>query len=272
MGEKRKEIHVVSLGAGVQSSTMLLMLARGDLDYPKPDLAIFADTGWEPPSVYRHLEWLESEVSKYGVKVVRTSRGNIRDDMINRAEKGSYAYTIPLYTLDTETGKKGILRRQCTYHYKVAQVRRELRRQLGYGQRGRIKESIKMYLGISIDEAHRMKNSPVKYIEHVYPLIDNEISRTDCLKWMADNGYPLPPKSSCIGCPYHNDRMWLDMKLNDPESWQDAVDFDRRIRKMTHIRDNCYLHPSRVPLDEVIFNENDDSEHFGNECEGMCGI
>ena len=44
-------IHIVSLGAGVQSSAMALMFAKGELT-PMPDGAIFADTGAEPQYVY----------------------------------------------------------------------------------------------------------------------------------------------------------------------------------------------------------------------------
>lgn len=36
-------IHVISLGAGVQSSTMALMAANGEIT-PMPKCAIFADT------------------------------------------------------------------------------------------------------------------------------------------------------------------------------------------------------------------------------------
>ena len=39
--------HIISLGAGVQSSTMALMAAHGEIG-PMPDCAIFADTGAEP--------------------------------------------------------------------------------------------------------------------------------------------------------------------------------------------------------------------------------
>jgi hypothetical protein len=51
---------ILSLGAGVQSTTLALMTARGDLSpgFPQPTAAVFADTGWEPASVYRHLRWL----------------------------------------------------------------------------------------------------------------------------------------------------------------------------------------------------------------------
>ena len=42
-------INVLSLGAGVQSSAMALMAAKGEIT-PMPDCAIFADTQAEPQS------------------------------------------------------------------------------------------------------------------------------------------------------------------------------------------------------------------------------
>jgi hypothetical protein len=40
-------LRVISLGAGVRSTTMALMAAHGEIT-PMPDAAIFADTQWEP--------------------------------------------------------------------------------------------------------------------------------------------------------------------------------------------------------------------------------
>jgi 3'-phosphoadenosine 5'-phosphosulfate sulfotransferase (PAPS reductase)/FAD synthetase len=51
----------LSLGAGVQSSTLALMAARGEIG-PMPKAAIFADTQAEPESVYRWLDWLEKQL------------------------------------------------------------------------------------------------------------------------------------------------------------------------------------------------------------------
>ena len=48
-----KHIRVISLGAGVQSTTMALMAAQGEIG-PMPDCAIFADTQGEPRKVYEH--------------------------------------------------------------------------------------------------------------------------------------------------------------------------------------------------------------------------
>ena len=53
--DHQPRLRVLSLGAGVQSTTLALMAARRDID-PMPDCAIFADTGWEPEAVYDHLD------------------------------------------------------------------------------------------------------------------------------------------------------------------------------------------------------------------------
>ena len=45
---KKKVFRSLSLGAGVQSTVLALMAERGDHGLSKPDVAIFADTGWEP--------------------------------------------------------------------------------------------------------------------------------------------------------------------------------------------------------------------------------
>ena len=69
----------LSLGAGVQSTVLALMAERGEYDLPKPDVAVFADTGWEPPSVYEHLDWLQEQLS---FELVRVNSGNIKDNIL----------------------------------------------------------------------------------------------------------------------------------------------------------------------------------------------
>ena len=51
---EKANFRVISLGAGVQSTVMALMAEAGDIG-PRPDCAVFADTGWEPKEVYEHL-------------------------------------------------------------------------------------------------------------------------------------------------------------------------------------------------------------------------
>jgi hypothetical protein len=77
-----------------------------------------------------------------------------------------------------------------------------------------------MWVGISLDEFQRMKPSGLKWIENRWPLIEQRITRNDCLAWFAER-YPgrRLAKSACVFCPYKRDRDWAEMRDNDPESF-----------------------------------------------------
>ena len=76
--KQNPSLRILSLGAGVQSSTMALMADAGEFGV-KPDAAVFADTGWEPKPVIQHLEYLKSVIS-YPIHIVK--KGNIQDDIL----------------------------------------------------------------------------------------------------------------------------------------------------------------------------------------------
>ncbi|AHD06026.1 hypothetical protein ERIC2_c22340 [Paenibacillus larvae subsp. larvae DSM 25430] len=89
------------------------------------------------------------------------------------------------------------------------------------------------------------------------------------------NGYKVPPKSACIGCPFHSDYGWLELKRNFPDEWKQAVEFEKTLHEygLRQMRGKVYLHKSCVPLEEVDINENQlemDFDGFGNECSGHC--
>lgn len=88
-------LRALSLGAGLQSTTMALMAAHGE-NGPMPDYAIFADTGWEPTAVYDHLAWLMSpNVLPFLIHIV--SAGNIRDQLMAAGEGSRWA-SVPAFT------------------------------------------------------------------------------------------------------------------------------------------------------------------------------
>ena len=172
---------------------------------------------------------------------------------------------MPLFTKDG-TQKISMLRRQCTREYKVEVLQKEMRR------RGATKDDpAEVWIGISVDEAHRMKESFRKYAKHRWPLIEMRLNRSECRIYLEEKGWDVP-KSSCIGCPFHDDHFWVRLKEESPDEFSDAVSFDKSIRRMTRIRDDVFLHRSGVPLDEVIFDDEMQIDLFGNECEGMCGV
>lgn len=267
-------MKILSLGAGVQSTVLALMVAKGEL--PPIDGAIFADTQWEPESVYRHLEWLTPQLP-FPVHVV--SIGNIVDAIRTRRNTtgGRYA-AIPWFTVNPD-GSKGMGRRQCTSEYKLTPIMRKLRELLGVGRRARIKAgAVEQWIGISTDEATRMKDARQRWMRNRWPLVELGMSRADCLTWMARHGYPQPPKSACLGCPFHNQKAWETMRDESPAEFEKACEIDAVLRTghARGMRGVEFMHPLRIPLREAVEAGTKQPmpllNLFENECEGMCGV
>lgn len=274
-------IRVLNLGAGVQSTTLLLMSCKGVL--PKVDMAIFADTQWEPQRVYDHLGWLEGEASKHGIPVHRVTAGNIYADQLDTDSRSA---SIPLFVLG-RGGAKGMIRRQCSSEYKVKPIQKFLRSEvmgLKPRQRSPKEQVIEQWFGISHDEAGRAKRSDDKWAKFQYPFLNwpdamlpKLYRRSDCIRWLEEN-YPEIdcPKSACIGCPYHSNEEWQNIKAV-PDEWEQALNLDRVVRESKKLDGTAYLHRSLMPL-ELVDLRSDDQKNgqqvFGweNECEGMCGV
>lgn len=241
-------LRVISLGAGVQSTALLLLAAQGKL--PKPDAAIFADTGWEPRAVYDHLDRIERELAaSAGIPVYRVTQGNLRSDSLDASKR--YA-SMPLHIRHAD-GNKGIGRRQCTHQYKVRPIRRQIRELIGYPHPARIPSElyVEQWIGISTDEADRAESAEqVKFVRNRFPLLELGMSRVMCRALLDRAGFESTPKSACIGCPYRPNASWRKIRDETPDEWADAVDFDERIRHDPTGRfvGQRFLHSSALPL------------------------
>lgn len=264
------QLQVVSLGAGVQSTALALMAAEGIIEGGACDGAIFADTRDEPDEVYRHLMILQLVCAAYGFPIHRVSRGSIVDDALDADHRFA---SIPLYTRDP-SGKVGMLRRQCSREYKVEEVHRKIRELLG-SQRPK-PGSAEVWVGISTDEAHRMKPTGKKYVVNRWPLIELGMSRADCRRFNESRGFFDVPKSACVICPYTDRARWRERQVRHPEEFEHAVRFERDIRNSPRFRaDGVYLTRNAVPLDEIDFRSEKDAgqlDMFDEECEGVCGV
>lgn len=266
-------IDVLSFGAGVQSSALLFAYLNGLLK-PMPSLAVFADTQAEPRYVYDWLTKLRG-VAGDKIPIVIRSRGNIVEDLL-QTEKRSAA--IPFF-IKNDDGTQGMGRRQCTREYKVEIITKTVREYLGYQPRQRVKHQVNMVIGISTDEAERMRDNRTPWIKNKYPLIEDlGWDRQDCIEYVREQKLGSPPKSACFICPYRNNDSWKNLKRQEPEAFQRAVEFEADMQakdrsKPGEYRGTPYLHRSCQPLGTINFDElSPDSPLFANDCEGMCGV
>jgi hypothetical protein len=275
-------VHILSLGAGVQSSTLALMASRGEVA-PMPAAAVFADTHAEPQSVYRWLDWLEKQLA---FPLYRVSAGSLTEATLavkTNAKTGIdyLSLFIPAYIRNPD-GSKGIVGRHCTANYKIVPLRKKAR-ELGGIRHGQKTAGVIEWIGISLDEIYRARPSPEAWTQRRWPLIEMEMSRHDCLRWMQTHGYPAPPRSACIYCPFHSDHEWRRLRDEEPAEFAAACKFEREMQRLhtsTARKGKCsgvpFLHASLTPLPEVDFSTPEErgqlSLQWAGECEGMCGV
>jgi 3'-phosphoadenosine 5'-phosphosulfate sulfotransferase (PAPS reductase)/FAD synthetase len=53
-------INIVSYGAGTQSTGMILMALNGEYGLPRPEFAVFSDTGAEPEFIYDYFDYFQN--------------------------------------------------------------------------------------------------------------------------------------------------------------------------------------------------------------------
>ena len=274
-------LRILSLGGGVQSTAIALMAEQG-LFGVRPDAAIFADTKAEPAHVYANILWIADQVT-FPVYFVDNGRSLYDDAFDGVNQDGIPHISIPAHVKRPATnGGRSILPRQCTVQYKVFVIRRKvrelLREQLGNSATPAM--SVEQWMGISTDEWTRMRDSDVRYIYNYYPLVESVgYSRQDCARWLRQH-YPQQKvkKSACIFCPFHDGKVWAEMKAHRLDDFAEAVALDERLRADDYpMRSTMgyerFLHFSLKPLSEVDFGlEGDGVNQWQNECEGHCGV
>lgn len=278
--------NVLNLGAGVQSSCLALMAAKGEIT-PMPDFAVFADTQAEPESVYKWLDWLETQLP---FPVYRVTKGSLTDDSLTltAATDRAKSYTtgelymrrlIPAFGLMPNGEKTIAIGRKCTADYKIKQIEKCVIEKAGI-TRAQKECTVTQWIGISWDELQRMKSNFPAWSQPRWPLIEKRMTRQMCLDWMLNNGYPEPPRSACVYCPFHSDKEWRRLRDEEPHEFAKAVDFDHKLREIARkdrvLKMTVFLHNSCKPLDEIDFDSDEQKGQmtwdFRAECEGMCGI
>jgi len=194
--------YILSYGGGVNSSALFFYL----LNVGAPlDAVVFADTQEETERTYDAVRRMEEICKQRGIMFATVSAGSLYDYY----EKKRCVMSVQ--------------KRDCTTKFKVAPIRKFLRQK--YGK----KETFTMNIGITYDEATRMKDSNVKYITNSYPFCDARISRRGNLDILREEGFTAV-KSGCKGCIYTKKVEWLKMAIENPKEFKRHLHLDMNNR------------------------------------------
>lgn len=142
--------------------------------------------------------------------------------------------------------------RSCTADFKIRVVGKELKR-----RGATIAEPATVALGISVDEIERARpgiDDRAPYQFRVYPLLDLGMSRTDCKRVIAEAGLPVPDKSSCFFCPFHDKEAWRSLKRDTPELWEKSCQLEDQLnlRRDALGKDHVFLTRHGIPLRDTL--------------------
>lgn len=264
---EKPTLRILSHGGGVQTSTLMFMAARGEID--PIDAAIMGDPKNEERKVYEYLAYAAEQTS---IPLYLESKGDIIEH-IKRSKSepdGKQLVTLPYYMADG-----GQMMRTCTKALKIDAVTKKTRELLGLkkGQRVPKDVNVEVLIGISTDEKQRAGGFAAEAWQTVrYPLLEADMSFASCIRWLEDRQYRRPPRSRCIVCPYRSNESWRALEADE---FEQACQIDDLLRKggtpprgMTSLP---YLHRDRIPLRSVDLTRQDDMFRE-DDCMGACGV
>lgn len=236
MSEERKPyVTVLNFSAGAQSSMMLEMVLRGEIEKPLRFLVVNADPGMEGGRTERNLRFYRERCAKAGIDIITAPGPNLYNDLVSLPFTGSKRLDNPPFWTKDESGKRGRLRQKCTQLYKIASMDRAVRKWMSQKHgvtQGMLRPAlVEKWIGFCSDEWHRCSESDVAYIKFRYPLIELKMSKQDVLEKFKSYGMAVPKRSVCSGCPFNGLDHFKDMYENEPSSWEQAVEIDNSLEK-----------------------------------------
>ena len=223
----------LSMGAGVQTTAILILVAQGKV---QADAVIFADTGAEHPETYEYIEKYHKPLcGKLGIPFI-TARMHLQEKNIH-ADHPVFADS-----LEEHARLNGIIPsrklRWCTDKSKILPMRKTVKERQANGQ---FETPATALIGISTDEKHRgikpdgsLKQPNIKEYRNAYPLLDLGISRNDCYRIIQEYGWPEPVKSGCYFCPFQGGKDWQDLYVRHPDLFWASESFEEQASNFPH--------------------------------------
>lgn len=232
----RDALTVLSYGGGQDSTAILIKLIHDPkfrAKYaPEKLIVVMSDTGNEHNETYEYVAMVKGICADAGIPFYFLN--SEWSDLVKR-ETGTPLFVdswsgglIGHYRRNTTVGSKRYVK-SCTEQLKIKPIYKFLEYYLsekyGIAYEGRKKGfrkyaekygRMRVLLGIAKAEEKRVakaSNSGPKwmqrYVERVYPLIDEGMDRKACQEYIASQGYKVPVPSNCILCPFMDKRELL---------------------------------------------------------------
>jgi len=235
--------YILSYGGGINSSALFFHLV--DLEMPL-DLVIFADTGEELSQTYDAVNRMRKECAKRSIEfvTVQSDKGNLYDYYLNHKIVMS------------------MMKRDCTAKFKIRPIRNFLRERFGKS------EQFTLYIGITFDEFHRIRESDVSYIVNAFPFVDSKITRQGNLDILRVHNF-VAQKSGCKGCMYNKKANWIRMLRNDPKEFERHLRLEENNKNFPKVLINGSY--SLRSLKDAFENQSS-LESFGADPEPSCQV
>ncbi|MFE2149025.1 phosphoadenosine phosphosulfate reductase [Streptomyces lavendulae] len=241
-------MKAISYGGGVQSTSLMVLAARGEI--PHRDF-LFANVGRDSEDP-RTLDYIKRVAAPYArahglrLHVLHRHTAGRRETLWERLMRpGSRSLPIPVRMSNGAPGT-----RSCTKTFKIDVTGLWLRKNGAH----RLAPA-EVGVGISMDEISRATSRRVEPYEQVtYPLLDLRMRRTDCLGLIADEGLEAPPKSACWFCPLKTLAGWSELARDRPALFGRACDLEETLnaRRAALGRDEVFLTRTGRPLADAI--------------------
>ena len=175
----------------------------------RPELIMFADTKGEKPETYEYIAimqaWLKAKGWPPITTVARTDGRSIDESLeancLRMKMLPSLAYGFTSCSLKWNVYPQD---RFCNNWVPAKAI---------WKAGGKVTKAI----GIDADEAHRAKKTSDNKYEYVYPLVEWDWGRDECIERIEAEGMPLPGKSSCFFCPASRKPEVLSLADEHPE-------------------------------------------------------
>ncbi|MFJ3285483.1 phosphoadenosine phosphosulfate reductase [Streptomyces sp. NPDC086669] len=259
-------MKVVSYGGGVQSTALLVLAAREEIDFRTFLFANVGNDSEHPATLTYVREFAIPYAANAGLDVhelKRRRRDGATETLMQRLNRpDTRSIPIPVRMANGAPG-----RRNCTADFKIKVVGRWLR------EHGATAEApAAVGIGISLDEIHRANRRRREAHEIIeYPLLDLGLRRDDCERIITEVGLPVPPKSSCFFCPFRTVDAWRHQRRHEPELFAQSVRLEETInrRRAALGRDSVYLTRYGIPLTQAIPDQGP-GKGAVDEDEGAC--